>query len=150
MIKRKSLLLISTMVLMSILPYAPTRATDLKANRLGVSNNALLPDLIAYWSLVGDPKSGKFEIRIKNIGTANAGESYVVLKVYHVSSPGTQQVEKSYHVKVPAIGAGQQADVVIETRLNLSLDTSCTIADGTKTITESNENNNRICGKVDS
>lgn len=148
--KRKSSLLISTMMLMSILPHSAVQATTLKAERLVVSTNAPLPDLITYWSLVGDPKSGKFEIRIKNTGTANAGWSYVVLKVYHVSSPGAKPTEMSYHAKVPAIGAGQQADVVIETRLDLTLDTSCTISDGTNQVTEGNETNNRICGKVKS
>lgn len=148
--KRKSLLLISTLMLMSILPHSAAQATIPAATRLVVSNNAPLPDLIVYWSLVGNPKSGKFEIRIRNTGAAAAAWSYVVLKIYHVASPGAKPTEMSYHAKVPAIGAGQQADVVIETKLDLSLDTSCTFADGTNQITESNEVNNKNCGPVKS
>ncbi|HVQ36860.1 MAG TPA: CARDB domain-containing protein [Pyrinomonadaceae bacterium] len=127
------------------------QATTLKGHTPAVaSNHAPIPDLIVYWVAVGDPKSGKFEIRIKNTGTATAGWSYVVLKVYHVSSPGAKPKEMSYHATVPGIGIGQYADVIIETKLNLTLDTSCGIADGTNRIVESNEVNNRNCGPVDS
>ncbi|HXD29535.1 MAG TPA: CARDB domain-containing protein [Pyrinomonadaceae bacterium] len=127
------------------------QGTTLKGNTAPVAlNNALLPDLIVYWSAVGDPKNGKFEIRIKNIGAATAAWTYVVLKVYHVSSPGAKPKEMSYHATVPAIGIGKYADVIIETKLNLALDTSCTIGDGTNRIVESNEFNNRNCGPVDS
>lgn len=148
--KRKAAFLMSILTLASALSQPMAQATALKANTGVASNNAPLPDLIIYWSLVGDPKTGKFEIRIKNLGTATAGWSYVILKVYHVASPGAKPTEMSYHAKVPAIGAGQQADVVIETKLNLTLDTSCTIADGTNQVTESNETNNKNCGPVKS
>ena len=110
------------------------------------------PDLIVYWALVGNPDSnnGKVEMRIKNVGTGNADWSYAVLKVSHVSSTGAKPIEKRYHVKVPPIGAGQQTDVLIETKLNLSLDSTCVTIDGTKRIHESDETNNERCGVVKS
>ena len=111
-----------------------------------------LPDLIVYWALVDNPDSnnGRVDVRIKNVGSANAGWSYAVLKVSHISSPGAKPTEKSYHVKVPPIAAGQQADVFIQTNLNLSLDSTCVSIDGTKRIKEGDETNNERCGVVKS
>ncbi len=148
--KVKSLFLISALLMMSLLPYPAAQATTVKAHESVSKGAAPLPDLVVYWTGIDDPSSGKFDIRIKNQGTAAAGWSYVILKVYHVASAGAKPVEMSYHAKVPAIAAGQYADVVIETKVNTLLDTTCTIADGTKMITESNEVNNRSCGAVDS
>lgn len=114
--------------------------------------NLKLPDLIVYWALVGNPDSdnGKVEMRIKNVGTADADWSYAILKVSHISAPGATPTEKSYHVKVPPIGAGQQADVFIDTKLKLSLDSTCVTIDGTNRIKESDETNNETCGVVKS
>jgi hypothetical protein len=148
--KAKSLFLISALLTMSLLPSPATQATTRTAHESAADPGAPLPDLIVYWTGIDDPSSGKFDIRIKNQGTAAAGESYVILKIYHVATAGAKPVEKSYHAKVPAIAAGQYRDVVIETHLNTLLDKSCNIADGTKVVTESNEANNRSCGDVDS
>ncbi len=54
--------------------------------------------------------------------------------------------ELSYHAKVPALGIWKSAAVEIETKVDVTWDKLCIIADATNQVTESNEDNNKFCG----
>ena len=147
--KRKSSILMSVLILLGTLSQPTSQATTLKAKRPVVaSNNAPLPDLIlGALGDLGDPKTGKYSIRIWNVGKAPAGASYVVLKLTHYKWKGDPKPkELSYHAKVPALGIWKSAAVEIETKVDVTWDKLCIIADATNQVTESNEDNNKFCG----
>jgi hypothetical protein len=147
--KGKTLFSICALLLVSLLVQTAALPQVMTVRAAAISQPAL-PDLIVQWSGVSDPKIGKYEIRIKNIGAAPAKASIVVSRVQHFSSPGTRPKVMIFRVQAPPIAAGQYADVVINTNLDLTLDSSCEYADYGNQVVESNETNNKNCGPVDS
>jgi len=154
--KRKSSILISALILWSTLSQPISQATTAKTNGPAIAaNNVPLPDLIVGNLNVADLKIGKVTITIENYDTWGnppyppAGASYVVFKLTHYKSKGdTRPTEMSYHAKVPALCGGCKATVEIETKLDVTWDKACIIADATNQVRESNEANNKWCGLV--
>jgi hypothetical protein len=147
--KGKTHFSIYALLLLSILVQAPGLPQIITMRAEAMAQPAL-PDLIIQWSNVSDPKIGKYKIRIKNIGAAPAKASIVVSRVQHFPAPGARPTVMMFRVQAPPIGAGQYADVVINTNLDLTLDSSCEYVDYGNQIAESNETNNKNCGPVDS
>jgi hypothetical protein len=147
--KGKTLFSICALLLLSI-PVQTAAMPQIMTMPAGALAQPALPDLIIQWSNVSDPKIGTYKIRIKNIGAAPAKASIVVSRVQHFSSPGARPNVMTFRVQAPPLGAGQYADLVIKTNLDLTLDSSCEYADYGNQIAESNETNNKNCGPVDS
>ena len=100
------------------------------------------PDLITDGIREMDLNNGKLEVAVVNIGQNPSKKSQVRIGVAPTDSPKTTR-----SAEVKALAPGETVWIPLSFDMPLNLADYCAIADALKQNAETNEKNNKVCGK---
>ena len=100
------------------------------------------PDLITDGVREMDLNNGKLEVAVVNIGQNPSKKSQVRIGVVPTDSPKTTR-----SAEVQALTPGEMVWIPLSFDMPLNLADYCAIADALKQNAETNEKNNKVCGK---
>jgi subtilase family serine protease len=106
------------------------------------SAGATLPDLVVMSIKADNLDSGQVSVKIRNQGQRNAGRSDVELSITYGSQPPVSITHAA-----PPLQPGQTTIVVIDMKQSIVQAGFCATVDPLSRVAESNENNNKRCGK---
>jgi subtilase family serine protease len=101
-----------------------------------------LPDLVVMTTKGGNLDNGEVTVMVKNQGKGLSARSDVELSVSYASQPPVSIV----HSVVP-MQPGSTETITFDLKQSIVQAAFCTTVDSLKKVTESNEKNNRRCGK---